>query len=359
MKTLFVFNHPAPYKVKVFNELKELTDIQVVFERTSAKDRPNSFYKDNKYNFPVLFLKKGYYGKEMTYSKELKTYIKKHHQQFDAIVMNGYSTIAEMRAIRYMIKHHIPYILQINGGVIKKDSSLKKKIKTYFISNAAKYFSPCVEADKYLIHYGADKENIYHYPYGNYYKKEIIKEPVSESKKEAIRKKWKLPEGIIFMNASQFIERKNNLQLIEIFSKRPETLLLVGSGEEKKSYEELIKSKGISNVLIMDYKDKNDLFEIMKGCDYFITLSQEDIFGHTTLEAMANGLPVISSDRVISSLDIIKDGKNGYIVDINKRQSIIKAIENASLLSSEEAIKVAHKNTIEESANKLYKLIRR
>lgn len=359
MKTLFVFNHPAPYKVKVFNELKKLTDIQVVFERTSAKDRPDSFYKDNKYNFPVLFLKKGYYGKEMTYSKELKTYIKKHHQQFDAIVMNGYSTIAEMRAIKYMIKHHIPYILQINGGVIKKDSSLKKKIKTYFISNAAKYFSPCVEADKYLIHYGADKENIYHYPYGNYYKKEIIKEPVSESKKEAIRKKWKLPEGIIFMNASQFIERKNNLQLIEILSERPETLLLVGSGEEKKSYEELIKSKSISNVLIMDYKDKNDLFEIMKGCDYFITLSQEDIFGHTTLEAMANGLPVISSNRVISSLDIIKDGKNGYIVDINKRQSIIKAIENASLLSSEEAIKVAHKNTIEESANKLYKLIRR
>lgn len=358
MKTLFVFNHPAPYKVKVFNELNKLTKIQVVFERTTAKDRPESFYASNVYKFPVLFHKKGYCGKEQTFSGELKDYIKKHHQDFDAIVMNGYSTIAEMKAIRYMIKHHIPYILQINGGVIKKDSAIKRKLKTYFISNACKYFSPCSKADEYLIHYGAEKENIYHYPYGNYYKKEIIKAPISQEEKQRIREKWKLPEGKIFLNASQFIERKNNIQLIEVFANREEHLLLVGSGEEKETYEELIKNKNASNIILMDYKSKDDLFEIMRGCDYFITLSREDIFGHTTLEAMANGLPVISSNRVISSIDIINNGKNGYLVDITKHADIIKAIVNASLLSPEDAIKVAHHNTIEESANKLYKLIR-
>ena len=57
MKTLFVFNHPAPYKVHVFNELAKLTDIRVIFERKKAKDRPDSFYADNEYNFPVIFLK--------------------------------------------------------------------------------------------------------------------------------------------------------------------------------------------------------------------------------------------------------------------------------------------------------------
>ena len=91
MRTLFVFNHPAPYKVSIFNELAKLTNIQVVFERTSAKDRPSSFYEKNEYNFPVLFFKKGYFGNENTSSKELKKYIKRHHQDFDAIIMNGYS----------------------------------------------------------------------------------------------------------------------------------------------------------------------------------------------------------------------------------------------------------------------------
>ena len=358
MKVLIVFNHPAPYKVAVFNELAKLTNIQVIFERTSAKDRPDSFYAKNEYEFHALFMKKGYFGNENTSSGELRKFIKKHHHRFDTIVMNGYHTVAEMKAIRYMIKHHIPYVLQINGGVIKKDSYLKRRIKTYFISNASKYFSPCSPADEYLIHYGAEKHEIYHYPYANYYEREILKAPLTDEQKAKIRKKWKLPEGFIFVNASQFIERKNNIQLIKLFKGRSETLLLIGSGILKAEYEKIIKEENMNNVILMDYKSKEDLFEILKACNCFITLSREDIFGHTTLEAMANGLPTISSDCVISSRDNIKNGKNGYIVDINNDQSIIDAINNASSLSPKEAIKMAHKNTIEQSANTLFKLLK-
>ena len=358
MRTLFVFNHPAPYKVSVFNELAKLTKIQVVFERTSAKDRPESFYANNEYNFPVLFLQKGYFGRENTHSNELKKYIKRHHQDFDAIVMNGYSTIAEMKAIRYMVKHEIPYILQINGGVVKKDNFIKKKLKTYFITNASHFFSPCSAADEYLIHYGAEKDHIHHYPYANYFENEILKISLSDAQKAKIRKKWNLPSGVIFVNASQFIERKNNIQLIKLFKNRPETLLLVGSGNLKGEYEKVIKNENMKNVILMDYKSKADLFEILRSCDFFITLSREDIFGHTTLEAMANGLPIISSRNVVSSRDYINNGKNGFIVDINNEQDIIKAIDNAHKLSSKEAIKTAHKNSIEQSAFTLYNLLK-
>ena len=233
MKTLFVFNHPAPYKVHVYNELAKLTDIQVIFERESAKDRPASFYSANEYNFPVIFFNSCKFSNENTFTGKVKKYIKEHHKEYDVIVMNGYSTIAEMRTIKYLIKHNIKYVLQINGGVIKKENSWKKNLKTYYISHAYKYFSPCLEADKYLEYYGANKGDIYHYPYGNFFDKEVINKPVDEKTKEAIRKKWNLPEGKIFVNASQFIERKNNIQLINIFKNRKENLLLIGSGKEK------------------------------------------------------------------------------------------------------------------------------
>lgn len=357
MKTLFVFNHPAPYKVHAYNKLSQLTDIQVVFERRKAKDRPDSFYSENEYKFPVIFLKHGSFANENSCSGELKNYIKKHHQEYDLIVMNGYSTIAEMKAIRYMVKHNIPYVLQINGGIIKKDKRWKAKLKTYYISHADKYFSPCTEADKYLIHYGAKKDKILHYPYGNYFAKEIIDRPLSNEEKLVIRKKWNLPEGPLFVNASQFIERKNNMELISIFKDRKESLLLIGSGKEKSKYEEYIKENDIKNIHIMDFQKKNDLFEILKSCDYFITLSAEDIFGHTTLEAMANGLPVISSNRVVSSLDIIKDGENGFLVDITNRDSIISAINKVKPEMSKSAIEMAKNNTIEKSAETLFSLL--
>ena len=49
MRVLIIFNHPAPYKVKAFNELAKFVDLTVLFERTKAKDRPNSFYDTNDY----------------------------------------------------------------------------------------------------------------------------------------------------------------------------------------------------------------------------------------------------------------------------------------------------------------------
>ena len=358
MKTLFVFNHPAPYKVHVFNELAKLTDIRVIFERKKAKDRPDSFYADNEYNFPVIFLKNKGFGNENTATSELKNYIKKHRHLYDIIVMNGYSTIAEMKAIRYMIRHHIPYVLQINGGIIRKDNAIKKQLKTYFISNAYKWFSPCKDADEYLIHYGANKKMIFDYPYGNVLDKEVISKPVTPETKAKLRKKYNLPDGPLFVSAAQFIKRKNNMQLLSLFKDRSETLVLIGEGEEKSKYLEYIKKNNIKNIIVKDYMKKADLFEVFKSCDYFITLSKEDIFGHTTLEAMANGLPVISSDRVVASKDLIINGENGFLVDINNEQQVKEALDNASTLNASKAIKTAKKNTIECSAKRLHDLLR-
>lgn len=357
MKTLFVFNHPAPYKVHVFNELAKLTDIQVIFEREKAKDRPDSFYAGNQYNFPHMLIKGGEFSNENTCTGKVKKYIKNHYQDFDLIVMNGYSNVSEMKAIKYMIKHHIPYVLQINGGVIKKDNFIKRKMKRYYISHAFKYMSPCSEADKYLIYYGANKEDIFHYPYGNYFDEEIIKSIPTEKEKKTIREKWNLPEGKIFVNASQFIERKNNLQLISLFKDRSETLLLIGSGNERAAYEKFIKDNNINNIILMDFLKKKELFEVLQSCDYFITLSREDIFGHTTLEAMANGLPVISSNRVVSSLDLIKNGVNGYLVDLDNKEEIINAVNNVSPKMGEAAIETAKNNTIEKSAARIKEIL--
>ena len=128
MKIFFAFNHPAPYKVRTFNALAKQLDIFVIFERKKAKNRPDSFYNCNQYDFNHVFLKRGSFGDEQSNTGELKKYLKEHHSKYDIIVMNGYSTLTEMRTIRYLIKNKIPYVLQINGGVIRKENALKKKM---------------------------------------------------------------------------------------------------------------------------------------------------------------------------------------------------------------------------------------
>ena len=350
MKVLIVFNHPAPYKVKLFNEVCKFVDLDVIFERKSASDRPKEFYSENEYKFNVTFLKKGAFGKENSNTSELVKFIKLNHRNYDLIIMNGYSTITELRAISYMNKHNIPFTLYINGGVVKKENCLKKAFKTHIISSATTYLSPAEAANNYLTYYGAKKENIYVYPYSNFFQKEVLSKPLTIEEKQLIREKYNLPKGKIIVSAAQFIERKNNLQLLKTFKGLKETLLLIGSGPQKEIYESYIKENNMNNVIIFDFLDRKHLFEVLKSCDAFITLSKQDIYGHTTAEAMANGLPVISSNQVVSSLNLIKNDINGYIVNLDNEQEILDAIDCVNNTMSQAAIDTANENTIEKMA---------
>ena len=356
MRVLIIFNHPAPYKVKSFNELSSYVDLTVLFERHKAKDRPDSFYDANDYKFKTIFLEDGYIGREGSVSNGVKNYIGKNYSNFDLIIMNGYSHLAEIKAIRYMSRKNIRFGLLINGGLIKKETFLKKMYKTSLVSKADYYISPSKVADNYLVYYGAKKERIHRYVYSNYYERDVINSPVT-NKKET-REKYGLPtDKKIFVNASQFIARKNNIQLISYFKNRNDILLLIGQGKELNHYKEYIKENNINNVKIFDFKKRNELFEILKVCDVYITLSKQDIFGHTTLEAFSCGLPVISSDKVVSSLEYIKDGFNGKIVKLNDDKSIVEAMDQIDYSLSKNAIESAKNNTFENTAKTLYKAL--
>ncbi|MCQ2802220.1 MAG: glycosyltransferase [Bacilli bacterium] len=358
MKVLIVFNHPAPYKVRIFNELSKFVDLTVIFERTKAKDRPDIFYNCNDYQFKTIFVKHGYVGNEGSISSAVKKYLKKNAKQFDQIIMNGYSHWSEIKAIKYLNKQKIPYTLLINGGIINKDeSSFKRKYKTKIISTASKYMSPSQESTNYLMYYGAKKENIKQYPYSNLSTNDIKKENVD---KNLIRRKYSLPEnGKIFVNASQFITRKNNLELIKNFEKRKDYLLLIGQGPELSIYENYIKEKNLNNVIIRPFVEKKILFEILSCCDVFVTLALQDIFGHTTLEALANGLPVVSSNKVNSSLEYIKNGVNGYVVDFDNLDNIQEVLDNSLKLKREDAINSCLNNTFESCGKALYEILKK
>lgn len=355
MKVLLVFNHPAPYKVKQFNALARIVDLTVLFERETASDRNKNFYKDNEYNFRHIFFLDGYYGKENSRTKKVRDYLKSHHQEYDVIVMNGYSTSAERRAIRYLNKNHIPYTLLINGGLIKaKESFIKKWYKSKYISSAAKYLSPSPVADEYLIYYGAKKENVYRYTYSSLEEKDVLDKPLTKIAKQEIRKQLSLPENqFIYIAPNQFIERKNNKQLIRLFKNRKEVLLLIGQGEEKVQYKQIIENENIDNVILVDNLPRETLFNYYKASDAVISLSKEDIFGHTIVEGFAFGLPCIASDKILSAKTLVNNGDNGYLVSIENDENIINALNNINKCDPKCCIQTAKENTIDTTISKI------
>ena len=78
----------------------------------------------------TLTVTDGYVYNEGSISNGVRKYIKENHDKFDQIVMNGYSHVAEIKAIKYMRKHNIKFSLLINGGIGKnKEFFLKREIK--------------------------------------------------------------------------------------------------------------------------------------------------------------------------------------------------------------------------------------
>ena len=87
--------------------------------------------------------------------------------------------------------------------------------------------------------------------------------------------------------------------VIEIFDriqqKMPAKLVIVGDGPEKKSLEILCKKKGITSKVLF-VGNSNEVDKILCFSDMFILPSEHESFGLVALEAMACGVPVISSN---------------------------------------------------------------
>lgn len=347
-KILIVFNHPAPYKVRLFNELSKNFDLHVIFERKSASDRSKGFYFEEKYDFTTHDIRGINVGREGKLSCGVKKHIQKH--EYDLIIMNGYSHFPEMNAINFLKKSNKPYVLYINGGTIKKENGLKFKIKRHFIKEANAYFSPDNESNKYLEYYGADPKRILNYPYSTIYENEIVK---SRPDKTMLRHELGIKFDKVFVSAGQLIKRKNYLSLVENWQKFPGNygLFLIGDGKQREEIEALIKEKNLHNVVLTGFLPREKMFKYFQASDVFLFPSKEDIYGHVINEAMSQGIPVISTNKVNSAHKLIKDGINGYLLEKLEGNEFEKSIEDMLKIDSFDAcIATAKNNTIEKMA---------
>lgn len=347
-KVLIVFNHPAPYKVRLFNELSKYCDLHVSFERDKNKDRSASFYNENLFDFKTIKINGLKLGKENIVSCGVKNHIK--NNKYDLIIMNGYSQFAEIKAIRYMQKHSVPYVLFINGGIIKdKECSCKRKLKSKLISNASMYLSPDEESNKYLVYYGAGKEKIFNYPYSTIYKNEILAKPISDKEKQVIRNKYGLEGKRVFVSAGQLIKRKNYELLINSWKDMPSDhhLYIFGDGKERHKYEKIIAENELNNVHLQGFLPRNELLKVFSISDMFLFPSSEDIYGHVINEALSQGLPVISNYNVNSAKALI-DKSNGALTKDFSAKNILSLTDSVlKQYSFNDCVKTAHQNTIE------------
>ncbi len=170
-----------------------------------------------------------------------------------------------------------------------------------------------------------------------------------------LNKNFSQPYIILF--CAHMVREKGPYDLLNaaplIIKKYPEiSFIFVGDGKELKKLKAKSRDMGVEkNLHFLGYKTGNDKIKIFKQAHIFVFPSRSEGFPTVILEAMAAGLPLITTS-VGGLADAIKDGKHGFIIDENMprpkdiAEKIIYLVENPNLM------KIMSENNMNEAKEK-------
>ena len=149
-----------------------------------------------------------------------------------------------------------------------------------------------------------------------------------------------LPTERVITHVSNFRPVKRIADVIEIFYKiqkeLPAKLMMVGEGPERKEAEQLCKTYKIEDKVVF-LGNSSEVDKILCFSDLFLLPSQTESFGLAALEAMASGVPIISSNSGgIPEVNI--EGVSGFLSSVGAidemAQNAIKILKDDTTLNT-------------------------
>lgn len=348
MKVLFLTNVPSPYRVLFFNELGTKCDLTVLYQKKGSSERNDKWVEESKDTYKSVFMRGRSARVDNAFCLEVIKYIDK---SYDAIIICGISSPTEILAIEWCRLNKIRYCIEGDGAFAKYGNGIKEKLKRHLICGGSLFFSTCEEHDKYYEHYGADPSRVYKYRFSSLLAKDILEEEVTKSEKFKLREELGMKHTKIILAVGQFIYRKGFDVLLKSAVHLSDKLGIYIVGDEPtKEYLNIVRVNKLKNVHFVGFKTKDELKKYYKAADAFVLPTREDIWGLVINEAMAYGLPVVTTNRCNAGLELIQNGVNGYLISTDSvfelREAMIKAVQESEELGRN-SLKIIKDYTIE------------
>jgi glycosyltransferase involved in cell wall biosynthesis len=157
--------------------------------------------------------------------------------------------------------------------------------------------------------------------------------PVDAATKQALRDRLQLPAGPLFTYVGRLSHAKGVLNLMSawqvICERHPNAhLLIVGSGigsyddceAELQALSRAVAGRVTFTGQVVDTR------EYLQASDVFVQCSETEGFGLALVEAMACGLPCVSTP-VGAARDVVQPNRNGLLIPIHDVDAIVAAID--------------------------------
>jgi glycosyltransferase involved in cell wall biosynthesis len=154
----------------------------------------------------------------------------------------------------------------------------------------------------------------------------------SELALEQARATWGNGAGAKLLTVGSFKTVKNHALLLRAFahlvSNVDARLMLLGDGELRPELEQLARQLGIADRVIFP-GFQNPPTPFYETADLFVLSSNSEGLPTVLIEAMACGLPVVSTDCPYGPAEILEDGKYGALVPVGDEGALAAAMQIA------------------------------
>lgn len=270
---------------------------------------------------------------ELSQIKGIKGIVEKHNLKFDFVyahfMMNGISAVNALK------KYNKPFFVAI--GESDLIALTKMYPRDYFkesIDHISGFIAVSNKLTDQLMGFGIPKKRIFMKPNAvdltKFYKRDKVE----------MRKKYKLPMDIkLVAFVGRFMEHKGPLRVLEAVENLDNVgVLFLGNGPQEPTGSSVVLKESVPSYTIP---------ELLSAADIFVLPTQREGSCNAIAEAIACGLPVVSSkipevmDQCHPSFSILVDP-----LDVN-------AIKNAisSILSNERRLEEMSKNASEYAKN--------
>ena len=147
-----------------------------------------------------------------------------------------------------------------------------------------------------------------------------------EERKEK-RAELGISDRVSYVCVAALIPRKGILQLLDAWVSMPEDFIqnnelhLIGSGPLEGEIAGRIKAHPQAHIFLRGSMNYQSVSEFMQCSDILVLPTLEDVWGLVVMEAMACGLPVLTTPYA-GAKELVQEGETGYIFDVQDPASI-------------------------------------
>lgn len=148
--------------------------------------------------------------------------------------------------------------------------------------------------------------------------------------------KFNIHKKIVYGHIGRFVYQKNHEQLIDIFENihyknKNTVLLLIGEGEKREYIKQIVKEKGLLDVVIF-LGQREDVNQLLNIIDYIIFPSLYEGLPISLVEAQANGITIFYSDVITKEVSLLPTSRSFSLSETS--ENISNKIVNAEYIET-------------------------